>query len=273
MCNVMTIKNNAELQDRFVRAAIASDELVTKEHVLRKKLLECQQNIPKLCDFPYLVDVEYLCFDKEEQKYKVKPGQGDLLFTNGNNEYVAVEIKSSYVCFNGSDRVQITKTTRLIEQVHFYQDYQKSILGDDVVVHGCGVTEQKVYWIDNKGSLEQYWWSSGPDEIPAREPSMDNDTFVSFDDTMDLDDLPDDYQELHSLFMEEAISKHYTTLQFYGSSKLVYLSKCKHKRITVCKEHVAQKELEAIKQRDRQDGFRHGQILMFGQIRPTMMTF
>jgi Holliday junction resolvase-like predicted endonuclease len=260
-------------QDRFVRAAIASDELLTKEHVLRKKLLEFQSSIPKLCNFPFVVDVEYLCFEKEEGKYRIKPGQGDLLFTDGNGAYVAVEIKSSYVCFNGSDRVQITKTTKLIEQVHFYQEYQRGILGADVKVHGCGVTEQKIYWMDHDGHLEQYWWACGPDELPTREASVDVDSLQSFEDGMDIEDIPEEYQEIHSMFMDEVISKHYTSLQCYGNGRMVYLSRCKHKRITVCKEHVGQKELDEIKQRDRQDGFRHGQILMFGQIRPTLMSF
>lgn len=269
------IGNFVRLQDGFVRAAIASDDLATKEHILRKKLLESQKNIPKLCKFPYLIDVEYICFDREDDnKYRIKPGQGDLLFTNGCNEYVAVEIKSSYVCFNGSDRVQITKTTKLMEQVHFYQEYQRSILGENVKVHGCGVTEQKIYWIDDNGQLEQYWWSCGPNEIPSREHStLDGEAMNTFEDTMDIEDIPEEYQELHSQFLDEAISKHYTLLQFYGHGKLVYVSKCKHKRITVCKEHIAQKEIDEVKQRDRQDGFRHGQLLMFGQIRPTLMSF
>lgn len=261
------------VQDRFVRAAVETDELLTKEHVLRKKLLESQMSIPKLCKFPYLLDVEYLCFENDEGKYRIKPGQGDLLFTDGNGEYVAVEIKSSYVCFNGSDRVQITKTTKLIEQIHFYQDYQRSILGADVKVHGCGVTEQKIYWMDHDGHFEQYWWASGPDELPTREASVDVDSLQSFEDGMDIEDIPEEYQEIHSMFMDEIISKHYTLLQCYGNGRMIYLSRCKHKRITVCKEHVGQKELDEIKLRDRQDGFRHGQILMFGQIRPTLMSF
>lgn len=267
----MDILTRVKQQDKFVRTAIDSDELVTKEHVLRKKLLECQSQIPKLSEFPYLIDVEYLCFEKDDQRYRIKPGQGDLLFTNGKHEYVAVEIKSSYVCFNGSDRVQITKTTKLIEQIHFYQEYQRSILGEGVVIHGCGVTEQKIYWVDHGGNLEQYWWSSGPDEIPSRDPSVD--TLHSFEDTMDIEDIPEEYQELHSMFMDEVISRNYSKLQFYGNGKMVYLSKCKHKRITVCKEHAAQKEIDEIKQRDRQDGYRHGQIIMFGEIRPTLFSF
>lgn len=265
-----------QVQDRFVRTAIASDDLITKEHILRKKLLECQKDIPKLCDYPYVIDVEYLCFEKEDQKYRIKPGQGDLLFTNGEHEYVAVEIKSSYVCFNGSDRVQITKTTKLIEQMHFYQEYQRSILEEGAVVHGCGVTEQKIYWIGNDGKFEQYWWSSGPDDLPSRDVNSDpihDDSLLAFDDTMDIEDIPEEYQELHSMFMDEVISRNYAALQSYGNGKLVYLSKCKHKRITVCKEHAAQKEINEIKERDRQDGFRHGQIIMFGEIRPTLFSF
>lgn len=265
------IMDNLKAQDKFVREAIASDDLVTKEHVLRKKIIEHQKDIPKLRDFPYLIDVEYLCFEKDSHKYRLKPGQGDLLFTNGSNEYVAVEIKSSYVCFNGSDRVQITKTGKLIEQIQFYKEYQQNILGDTAIVHGCGITEQKLYWINNHDELTQYWWSAGPDEIPSRDPSVD--TLHPFEDNMDIEDIPEEYQELHSMFMDEMISRNYSTLQSYGDGKMVYLSKCKHKRITVCKEHVSQKEIDDIKKRDRQDGFRHGQIIMFGEIRPTLFSF
>lgn len=264
-----------ETQDKYVRQAISTDVLVTKEHVLRKKIMDEQSSIPKLRDYPYVIDVEYLCFEKHEQKYRVRPGQGDLLFTNGQNEYVAVEIKSSYVCFNGSDRVQTAKTTKLIEQMHFYQDYQKLQLGPDARVHGCGITEQKIYWIDHDGNLTQYWWAHGPDDHPIRDNvgNIDTDSLSSFEDNMDIEELPEDYQELHSIYMDEVISRHYPSLQFYGNGKMVYLSKCKHKRITVCKEHVAQKEIDEIKQRDRQDGFRHGQIMMFGEVRPTLFSF
>lgn len=263
-----------EVQDRFTRKAIATDALITKEHTLRKKILEAQHEIPMLRDFPYLIDVEYLCFEKDEYKYRIRPGQGDLLFTNGKNEYVAVEIKSSYVCFNGSDRVQIAKTTKLIEQIHFYQDYQKGCLGGEAKVHGCGVTEQKIYWIDHDGSFTQFWWAHGPDDLPSRDNTgMDPDSLTSYEDNMDIEDMPEEYQELYSMYVDEVISRHYPSLQYYGNGMMVFLSKCKHKRLTVCKEHVAQKEIDDIKQRDRQDGFRHGQIIMFGEIRPTLFSF
>lgn len=79
-------------QDEYVRKAIHTDDLVTKEQTLRKKILDHQKDIPRLCEFPFLIDVEYLCFELDETKYKVRPGQGDLLFTNGNGEYVALSL-------------------------------------------------------------------------------------------------------------------------------------------------------------------------------------
>lgn len=267
-------------QDKLVRAAIDTDELLTKEQTLRSKILKYQNSIPKLCDFPYLIDVEYLCFEKEkdDSKYKIRPGQGDLLFTNGNNQYVAVEIKSSYVCYNGSDRVQIAKTTKLIEQVYFYQDYQKNRLkqiNDNAIVHGCGITEQKIYWITHDGAFHEFWWTNGPDESSLTKIPINDSINLSNnnDNIVDIEEIPDEYQELHELFIEESISRLYPFLIAYGNNRITYISKCKNRRIIVCKEHIAQKEIDEIKRKNIEDGYRNGQIMMFGEIRPTLISY
>jgi len=251
-----------ERQDLLVRKAIETDDLRTKEHKLRAKILQQQSIIPQLCNFPYVIDVEYLCFDQDTQ-FKVRPGRGDLLFTNGSGEYVAVEIKSAYVCFNGVDRVHVAKTTKLMEQVRFYQDYQQLRLGPSCVVHGCGITEQKIYWLSHDKKLEEYWWCAGPDEVCAPQ-DMDSDS----DKQIDIDDMPEEYLELHDMFLEESISRLYPNLLSCCNGRIVYTTRCKNKKITVCKEHICQKEMNEIK---AQNG--HGQILMFGEARPTLVTF
>ncbi len=260
-------------QDRLVRKAIETDSLVTKELFLRKKLLDHHMHIPKLKDFPYLVDVEYFCFEKDEDEgsYVMGVGQGDLLLTNGKNEYVAVEIKSSYVCFDGSDRVFYSKTSKLMDQVQVYMAYQRKHR-PSAKVYGCGVTEQKIYWISSQDEpMEEYWWSSGPSACgPLRLPASDS---VSVE---DLENLPIDVQDLHAAFQEEALSRNYPFLIKYESDstqkRLVYLSKCKQKRATISKEHLAQSEIQAIFQEYKELGHVGGHLVMYGLNRPTIIT-
>jgi hypothetical protein len=249
-----------EQQDTLVRKAIETDELRTKEEKLRAKILLQQAQIPQLCNYPYVIDVEYLCFDHDAQ-FKVRPGRGDLLFTNGNGEYVAVEIKSAYVCFNGVDRVYVAKTTKLMEQVRFYQEYQQLRLGPSCTVHGCGITEQKIYWLSHEKKLEEYWWCTGPDEVSV--PHYLHDA-----EFIDIDDMPEEYLELHEMFLEESISRMYPILVTCSNGKIVYTTRCKNKKITVCKEHLCQKDINEIK-----NSYTHGQIMMFGEARPSLITF
>lgn len=255
-------------QDQYVRRAIATDSLSTKELILRKKLIDSLSTIPKLCDYPYLVDVEYLCLEEVDGQLIIKAGQGDLVLTDGNNNYVAVEIKSSFVCYDGSDRIFLTKTSKLLEQVQYYTSYQR-MRHPDATVHGAGVTEQKIYWWDANGRCEEYWWSSGPDMSIAILPVMEE---TSKYNCIDINVLPENIQELHTRFMEETIARYYPLLiQTDSQGRLTYLSKCKQKRMTVCREHVSQSELHAIIQDYNQHGCYAGHILMFGMMRPTII--
>jgi Holliday junction resolvase-like predicted endonuclease len=227
---------------------------------------------PKLQKFPYIVDAEYLCFDTTEQQIQLKAGQGDLLLTNGENEFVALEIKSSYLFYDGSDRIYVAKTSKLIEQVQVYTAYQKQ-KRPNCKIHGCGVTEQKLYWIDADGTFEEYWWSPGPSTIS---PSSRSSSKASESKTNDLDisELPDTLQDLHALFMEESISKCYQELiDTDMCNRLTYISKCKQKRITVCKEHISQEEINKIIDNYRHHKCRNGHIIMFGMSRPTIVAW
>lgn len=256
-------------QDQYVRQAIATDSLSTKELILRKKLIESLSHVPKLCDYPYLVDVEYLCLENVDGQLIIKAGQGDLVLTDGKNNYVAVEIKSSFVCYDGSDRIFLTKTSKLLEQVQYYTLYQRG-RRPDATVHGAGVTEQKIYWWDANGHCEEYWWSSGPDtSIVSVTPAIED---LPKHGRLDMDILPEDIQELHARFLEETISRYYPSLLHIDpQGKLTYLSKCKQKRMTVCREHVSQSEINTIIQDYNQHGCYAGHILMFGMVRPTII--
>lgn len=257
-------------QDKLVRKAIETDSLVTKELILRKKLLDEHERIPRLKDFPYVVDVEYLCFQKdEEDQYVIAAGQGDLLLTNGHDEYVAVEIKSGYVCFDGSDRVFYSKMAKLIEQVQVYQSYQQKHR-PNCKVYGCGVTEQKIYWMDEKDSIQEYWWSSGPQICgPLRLPDTDEINIEN------VDNLSDDLQALHAMFQDETLARNYPYLVKYDArGRLIYVSKCKQKRVIVSKEHLSQSEIQSLVREMREDGCvgtASGHLVMYGLHRPTII--
>ncbi len=259
-------------QDYLVRQALETDSLSTKELVLRKRLVDNLHAIPKLKDFPYIIDAEYLCFDTTEQPIQLKAGQGDLLLANGNNEFVALEIKSSYLFYDGSDRIYVAKTSKLIEQVQVYTAYQRQKRPTSKI-HGCGVTEQKIYWIDADGSFEEYWWSPGPSSIsaPPRTCMQKADCKTG---ELEVGDLPETLQDLHALFSEESISKCYPDLiDTDMKGTLTYISKCKQKRITACKEHISQKEIISIFDNYREHNCRNGHIIMFGMSRPTIVAW
>lgn len=259
-------------QDHLVRQAIDTDSLTTKELILRKRFVDHLKQIPKVKDFPYIIDAEYLCFEtsscgEDGPSIQLKAGQGDLLLTNGTGEFVAVEIKSSYLFYDGSDRIYYAKTSKLIEQVQVYTAYQKQ-RRPDCKIHGCGVTEQKIYWIDSNGGFEEYWWSSGPVNVIAPQRLH----LTKRDMQLDLADLPDHLQDLHALFLEETISKCYPDLiDTDMCNTLTFVSKCKQKRITVCKEHISQQEINAILQSYRDHNCRNGHIMMYGMNRPTIV--
>jgi Holliday junction resolvase-like predicted endonuclease len=232
-------------QDRLVRAAIDTDRLVTKELILRKKLVDHHRMVPKLKEYPYIVDVEYLCFGKDEDEgFVLKSGQGDLLMTDGKGEFVCVEVKSSYLCHNGSDRIFYTKTSKLIEQVQMYTAYQREHR-PNVKVHGCGVTEQKIYWFDADGGMEEYWWCSGPEMLEKEEERVDRN--VTEREVEDVEDLPELLQDLHEKFIVETLYRSYPELMKYDDRGwLTYRSKCHQKRVTVCREHIGQTEIRGI---------------------------
>jgi Holliday junction resolvase-like predicted endonuclease len=255
-------------QDALVRKAIDTDRLLTKELVLRKRFLEQVPHIPRLRDFPYVVDVEYLCFEETESPYartwQLRAGQGDLLLTDGRGSFVAVEIKSCFVCFNGSDRIFVNKMAKLIEQVQAYTAYQRCIRPKALAIYGCGVTEQKIYWLEN-GAFEEFWWSSGPSLL-----------FNQLD-TLNIGErggaIPDPLLEMHSEFLEEGIARIYPKLVDWRQDPdiLTYTSKCGQKRMSVCRNHIDQKRIEQIADDYREKGCAGGHILMFGMSRPTLL--
>lgn len=255
-----SIDESVVVQDRYVRKAIETDSLSSKELVLRKKLIDQMHTISKLKDFPYIIDVEYLCVREGE----IQAGQGDLLLTDGKGGFVAMELKSSFVCYDGSDRIFFAKTSKLLDQVRIYMNYQK-YRHPNAKVYGCGVTEQKIYWFDADGTNQEFWWSSGPVSIESLRVPDTSDTF---------DTLPETLQELHCQFLEENLSKFYPFIIKHDEKKkrITYHSKCRSKRLTVCAEHIEQQQMDEIIVEYQRNGCSNGHILMFGMVKPSIIT-
>ncbi|MHA1124885.1 MAG: hypothetical protein ACTSO7_06555 [Candidatus Heimdallarchaeota archaeon] len=100
---------NKELQkyDKQVRKEIylRVQRPVDEETVLMSFIVSHQKHIPTLCDFPYLLEFEY-----EIIPGKSNLGRGDLLFSDGENNFLIVETK--YLKKKTTGKTKNKNTTR-----------------------------------------------------------------------------------------------------------------------------------------------------------------
>lgn len=119
--------------------------------------------------------------------------------------------------------------------------------------------------------MEEYWWSSGPTLRSPYEPLHE---VQYFDGSMNMEELPDELLGIHTAFMEEPLSRNYPYLLKSDPKgfSLTYASKCKQKRVTVCKEHIGQPIIQTIMREYRDQGCVSGHLVMYGLYRPTILT-
>ncbi len=102
--------------------------------------------LPELQDFPYIFDYEWEIYEYINGKKKNTLGKGDLIFTDGKENYLIVELK--YLDLNESGKTAKARRTykrkKILKQTENYMKLFQSIHSEAKTILGLSITNDRI---------------------------------------------------------------------------------------------------------------------------------